>query len=337
MKTKKDPDVLVIGGTRIKRGERKKLQLEVSTLFDYTELKIPVEVIRGKEKGPVLFISGAIHGDEINGVEIVRRILKRKILSKIKGTLILVPVVNIFGFNNKSRYLPDRKDLNRSFPGTKKGSLASQMAYIFMKEIVSKCTHGIDLHTAAVHRTNYPQIRASLDDNIETEELAKEFGAPVIINSKLRDGSLREAARKRNVRILLFEGGQALRFEENVIQVGLKGCLRVMKKIGMITSRDKYQRKPAFIANSSYWVRAPHGGTFSAKVKIGNYVEEGDTLAVIADLFGSSRVEVVAEKSGIVVGANLLPLVTRGDAMFHIANFDESKKVIKAVEDYFED
>jgi predicted deacylase len=207
----------------------KTIQLEAAALYDYTKMTIPVEVIRGKLPGPILFISAAIHGDEINGIEVVRRILKKKIFKNLKGTLILIPIVNVYGFNHKSRYLPDRRDLNRSFPGKKEGSLASHLAYIFLKEVVSKCTHGIDLHTGSNHRTNLPHIRASLDDT-ETKELAQAFGVPVIVNSKLRDGSLREAARKKNVKMLLFEGGQSFRFEEQVVNTALKGCLSVMRK-----------------------------------------------------------------------------------------------------------
>ena len=202
---------LVIDGQTIKPGERKKIFLRIAALYDYTDISIPIEVIRGKVDGPILFISAAIHGDEINGVEIVKRVLKRVSIDKLKGTLIAIPIVNVFGFNNLSRYLPDRRDLNRSFPGQKNGSLASRLASIFMKEIVHKCTHGIDLHTGAVHRTNLPQIRACLDD-AATKTLAKSFGVPVVIDSTLRDGSLREAARRKGIPMLLFEGGEALRF-----------------------------------------------------------------------------------------------------------------------------
>jgi len=208
-----------IGGVSIKKGERRKIELAVSSLYDGTDLSIPVEVIRGKVDGPVLFISAAIHGDEINGTEIVSRILKNKSLKKLKGTLIAIPVVNIFGFNMLSRYLPDRRDLNRSFPGSTNGSLAARLANVFMKEIVKKSTHGIDLHTGAIHRTNLPQIRASMDD-VETKRLAFEFGVPVILNSNFRDGSLREAACSKNIPVLLFEGGEALRFDEKIIQLG---------------------------------------------------------------------------------------------------------------------
>jgi predicted deacylase len=329
---KKDIAVLTIGGVKIKRGERVKIQLDYAALYDTTKLTIPVEVIRGKERGPVLFISAAIHGDELNGIEIIRKLSKKKFLSKIKGTLILVPIVNVFGFHNQSRYLPDRRDLNRSFPGSKTGSLAGRLAYIFMREIVSKCTHGIDLHTGAIHRTNLPQIRACLDD-ATTKELAEGFGAPVVINSNLRDGSLREAARRKKVSMLLFEGGEALRFEDNIIKKGLRGCINVMKNINMIEElKPKLVKPKTFIARSSSWFRAPKSGIFSAQKKIGARIYEGDVLAIISDPFGNESLNVVAEEDGILIGATLLPLVNQGDAMFHVAVFRDSAKVKKALE-----
>ena len=332
---KTDPEILVIGGNKIPRGKRERVQIEFASLYDYTQLTIPVEVIRGARRGPVLFISAAVHGDEINGVEIIKKILKKSFLKKIKGTLILVPVVNIFGFNNKSRYLPDRRDLNRSFPGSKKGSLASRLAYTFMREIVAKSTHGIDLHTGAIHRTNLPQIRACLDDKL-TKDLAEGFGVPVVINSSLRDGSLREAARKKNVSMLLFEGGQALRYESHVIKIGVRGCASVMKKIGMIdqsaVSSSSLNSSKIFIAKSIFWTRAPHSGAFSARVKIGDKISKGNILAVITDSFGRNPFTIKAEENGILIGVSLLPLVNKGDAMFHIATFNSSIKVRKELD-----
>ena len=334
---KKKSKKFKIGGEVILFGQRKKVQLEVASLFDYTKLNIPIEVIRGKKDGPTLFISAAIHGDEINGVEIIKRLLQRPVLKKLKGTLIAAPVVNVFGFNNKSRYLPDRRDLNRCFPGNSNGSLGSNLARIFMKEIVEKSTHGIDLHTGAIHRANLPQIRACLEDE-DTSHLAKCFGVPVVINSKLRDGSLREAARKRKVTTLLFEGGEALRFEEDVIKTGLKGCLSVMREIGMIPPLAKKSKKKlaVYTAQESYWVRAPHSGSFTVKKKMGSQVKEGDLLAVISDPFGCDPYNVYAKETGIIIGLSKIPLVNKGDAMVHIAVFKNTKKVKEAIE-YYDD
>lgn len=332
MKREKDPDVFKIGGEHIKRGERKKVYLDVASLYDFTKLTIPIEVIRGKKRGPVMFICAAIHGDEINGVEIIRRILKRKLLNSLKGTLILVPIVNVFGFNNKSRYLPDRRDLNRSFPGKKNGSLASRLAHIFMTEIVRHCTHGIDLHTGAIHRTNLPQIRASLDDP-GTKALAEAFNVPVIVNSELRDGSLREAARKKHVSMLLFEGGEALRFNEDIINVGVKGCISVMRKIGMLAPSKKIEKgKKVFSAKNSYWLRSSVSGAFRVYKKIGDPVFLGEVLATISDPFGENPQDLIADSDGIIIGASMIPLVNKGDAMFHIATFSDVKRVCRIID-----
>ncbi len=326
---------LVIGGVSIPKGKRKKIELPVAKLFDYTEMNIPVEVVRGKEDGPILFISAAIHGDEINGVEIIKRILaKKKTLSKLKGTLIAVPIVNVFGFNRNVRYLPDRRDLNRCFPGSDTGSLAGQIANIFMEEIVSKSTHGIDLHTAAINRNNLPQIRACLG-NKENKRLAMEFGVPVVIDSSTRDGSLREAASDIGIPMLLFEGGQALRYEENIIKSGVLGILSVMQSIGMIEGKVislRQRRKEVFIAQASHWIRAPHSGSLRVRKKLGSLVRKNELLGVLSDAFGSNKIEVRAKVTGIIIGMAMLPLVNNGDALFHIATFEDSKEVGDRVE-----
>ena len=184
---------IVIGETEVKPGERASVSLPVADLYTSTSLSMPVKVICGRQAGPVMFVSAAIHGDELNGVEIIRRLLKRKVLRSLRGTLLAVPIVNVHGFLDQSRYLPDRRDLNRSFPGSPKGSIAARLANTFMREIVSKAEVGIDLHTGAINRSNLPQIRANLDDE-RTLDISKAFGAPVIVNSEIRDGSLRECA-----------------------------------------------------------------------------------------------------------------------------------------------
>lgn len=316
-------DDLIIGGVAIKRGERKRVLLDVAKLYDFTEMNIPIEVIRGKKDGPILFVSGAVHGDEINGVEIVRQLLTKKSLSRIRGTLIAVPIVNVFGFNTKSRYLPDRRDLNRSFPGSENGSLTGQLAHIFMTEIVEKCTHGIDLHTAAINRINLPQIRACLDEP-ETRAMAEAFSMPVVLHSELRDGSLRGAARDLKIPTLLFEGGEPLRFNGKVIKSGLQGVMSVMREIGMLPPlKKKSKPKEVFVARSSHWIRAPHSGILSAKKKIGDRVKKGQTLGVISDPFGREKHEISARRAGIIVGAATLPLVNKGDAVFHVATFED--------------
>ena len=313
---------ITIGEQVILPGERKTVDLQVGKLYTHGELNMPVQVINGKQKGPVLFVCAAIHGDELNGVEIIRRLLKVKSMSRLKGTLIAVPIVNLYGFINQSRYLPDRRDLNRSFPGSPSGSLASRMAYLFLNEIVKQCTHGIDLHTGAINRTNLPQIRANLEDP-ETLEMANAFGAPLMMNAPLRAGSLRAAAVKKNIPILLYEAGEALRFDELAIRAGVNGILNVMKSLSMIPAgRKKTTPIKPVIAKASYWVRAPHSGIFRSVVKDGDRVQKNSTLlGVVSDPFGEAEFEIYPAYSGIVVGQMVMPLANEGEALFHIAQF----------------
>lgn len=327
---------LIIANTAIKPGQRKRLFLDVAKLYDFTDMNIPIEVVRGKEDGPILFVSGAVHGDEINGVEIVRRLLSKKALKNIKGTLIAVPIVNVYGFNTNSRYLPDRRDMNRSFPGSKNGSLAGQMAYTFMTEVVEKCTHGIDLHCAAINRVNLPQIRACLEDPIVLK-MAEAFKVPVILDSEIRDGSLRATAMERKIPTILFEGGEALRFNEKTITSGLKGVLSVMREIGMLKPlKNKTMPHNVYVARSSHWLRAPHSGILSTKVALGARVKKNQILGVVSDPFGREKHEIIARRTGIVIGMATLPLLNRGEASFHIATFENSNVVEEHV-DLFED
>ncbi len=325
---------LSIGGIDIKPGERKTLELPVPSLYTHTQLEMPVQVIRGKQAGPTLFLSGAIHGDEINGVEIIRRVLNQKNLKRLRGTVIAVPVVNIFGFINQSRYLPDRRDLNRSFPGSEGGSLASRLARLFLNEIVSKCSHGIDLHTAAIHRENFPHVRAVLDDEV-TERMARAFGSPVILNSEIIDGSLRKAVEEMGVNIVVYEAGEALRFNEVAIRAGVRGVINIMRELGMLPI-TKVPRKPApsSIATGSTWIRAPQSGIVRLIKPLGSRVEEGETLGVVADPFGEQEQQAVAPFEGIVIGKTNLPLVNEGEALFHIARVKRPDSAEEQIEEF---
>jgi predicted deacylase len=299
---------------------------------------MPVHVVRGKRSGPRLFISAAIHGDEINGVEIIRRLLKLPKLKRLNGTIIAVPIVNVHGLINHSRYLPDRRDLNRSFPGTETGSLAARLAYLFMQEIVSQSTHGIDLHTGAIHRTNLPQVRANLDDE-ETNRLARAFDVPVIISSNLRDGSLREAAAEYGIPMLLYEAGEALRFDEVSIRAGVKGIINVMRALAMLppSSRITHKHTEPVVARSSSWVRAPDSGILRAMVAPGSRVKKDTLLGVIADPFGESEVKILSSFNFIVIGRTNLPLVNEGDGLFHIARFEHVLDAANKVDEFHEE
>ena len=330
-------DDLIIGGISVQPGQREKIDLTITKLYTHATVDIPVHVIRGKKPGPVLFVSAAIHGDEINGVEIIRRLLKHTALKRLKGTLIAVPVVNVHGFIDQSRYLPDRRDLNRSFPGSSKGSLAARLANLFMTEIVQHCTHGIDLHTGAIHRENLPQIRAMLDDKA-TEELARSFSVPVLLDSTIRDGSLREAAVEYGIPMLVYEAGEALRFDEVSIKAGMRGVLNVMRKLNMIPASKKTRKRQVepVLARDSSWVRAPVSGTMIAPKDLGAHIHKGDVLGKITNPFGVDEEDIIAPFEGIVIGRSNLPLANEGDALFHIARFGKTTKAIEQVEEFQE-
>lgn len=309
----------ILRDTEIPAGTRKTIDLSVGSFSNHMPANIPVQVIHGRSDGPTLFVSAVVHGDEIIGVEIVRRLLAARALSRLKGTLICIPVVNTFGFISHSRYLPDRRDLNRSFPGGPDGSLAGQLAHVFMRDIVEKCDYGIDLHSAATHRVNLPQTRYN-SDTPEMAEIASVFGAPVALEAPLRENSLRAEAANVGVNVLLYESGEALRFDEYAVRIGVRGILNVMAHLGMITKRKtRPNTAKSVLAHRSKWARSPVGGIFRAVKTIGDVVKKGDVLGYISDPFGANDETLTSALDGVIIGRTNLPLVNPGDALFHIA------------------
>ena len=329
---------LKIGGTNIVPGERQLIDVPVAPMYTHADLSIAVQVIRGKVDGPTLFISAAIHGDEINGVEIIRRLLQSKSLKKMHGTLIAIPIVNVYGFLNHTRYLPDGRDLNRSFPGSPKGSLTGRVAHTFIKEIVGKCTHGIDLHTGSRHRSNFPQIRADLD-NPQAKAMTEAFGVPLAIDAKIRDGSLRACAGDAGIPVILYEAGEALRFDEVYIRAGVKGIINVMRSIGMLPKSTSKKIPPSpIISGQTSWVRASDSGILRTFVPLGGKVVAGQIIAMVADPLGTRETAIVAPTDGMVIGRTNLPLVYEGDATFHIAQYGRKVSTVeKHVEQFHEE
>jgi len=309
-------DVLQIGKRKIYPGERSVVDLPVGRLVSHAELDLRVHVFRGKKPGPRLFVTAGVHGDELNGVEIARRLVGQS-LRGLKGDLLVVPVVNVAAFLLRSRYLPDRRDLNRLFPGNADGSFGSRIARTLMDEVVGQCTHGIDLHTAATGRMNLPQTRIA-DQVAGSQEMAKAFGAPVMLKAGLRDGSLRKACEKKKIPYVLFEAGEALRLDIAAVSFGVRGVLRVMRDLGMLSKRKKDREFPAAICDAGNWVRAGVGGIFRSLVPLGKAVEVGQVLGLIGDPLGKEEVEVRADQEGIVIGRTTAGLVDEGDALFHI-------------------
>lgn len=320
-----------IGGIEIGPGERKLVDLPVSKLSNHTPVALPVHALHGVEQGPAMFVLAAIHGDELNGVEIIRRLLRTLEPGNIRGTLLCVPVVNAYGFIGRSRYLPDRRDLNRAFPGSTSGSLAARLAHIVMTEIVHRCEIGIDLHSAAIHRVNLPQIRCDFEKSARLRDLAGAFGADVVFESAERPGSLRKAARDAGIDVLVYEGGEGLRFDEFAIQVGVEGIARVMLKAGMLDASDhtspdtlREAPRPPVHVNASTWVRAPEGGVLRTAKRIGGMVSEGEIIGHVANPYEDIEAEVRSPRRGIIIGRTTLPIVNMGDALFHIAWSDEN-------------
>ncbi len=316
-----------LGGHTVQPGERAQFDLPTANLYTHAPLDMQIEVIHGRLAGPALLICAAIHGDELNGVEIIRRMRSFRTLHRLHGTLVLVPVVNLFGFIHQSRYLPDRRDLNRCFPGSERGSIASRVAHIFFHEIVKKCSHIIDLHTAAINRDNLPQVRAALDEP-GVAEMAHGFRIPVIINSGLIDNSLRMEAGKLGIPVITYEAGEALRLNESSIVTGVRGIVSVMRSLDMLPSqRIRTVRAEPYVARSSSWFRATTDGVFRPLVKLGERVEAGSTLGVIAAPFSAEESVLTAPSDGIVICIGKLPLVNEGEALFHIAHFEEASVV----------
>ncbi|HKJ76957.1 MAG TPA: succinylglutamate desuccinylase/aspartoacylase family protein [Gammaproteobacteria bacterium] len=311
------------------------MEVPVPRLYTHTEMAMPVHVIRGKRPGPRMFVSAAIHGDELNGVEVVRRLLRLSALDRIRGTLLAVPIVNVHACIQRSRYLPDGRDLNRSFPGSDRGSLASRMAHVFMSEVVAGSQYGIDLHTGARHRANLPQVRADLD-HPDTLQLAKAFAAPVAMHANVRDGSLRQAVEDTGVNMLLYEAGEALRFDETAIRAGVRGIVGVMRAVGMLprVRPSKYAMEPLLVYQSS-WVRAPASGVLRPTIALGTRVRGGDTLGYVSDPFGEQEEPVEAHVDGVIIGRTNLPLVHEGEALFNIGRLQKGSEV-EEVLDAFE-
>jgi hypothetical protein len=306
-------------------GESKTINMEIATLHTMTKLKIPIIVSRSKFNGPTILLSAGLHGDEINGIEIVRQIITRKINKPKTGTIICIPVINVFGFVNQTREFPDKRDLNRVFPGSKKGSLASRFAYYLLKEIMPHVDYAIDFHAGGASRFNAPQIRI-VPENQELKALADVFQAPFGLYSKNIAGSFRNSCDKLGVKMLLFEGGKSVNINDEITQHGIEGTKRILNHFGMLGARKKIivpEKNTVYIEKSN-WVRAKYSGMFHDFTKIGNYVTKGQLLATVSDPYGKIEHKVKAPNAGYIINVNNAPIVFQGDAIYHISTLLET-------------
>ena len=307
---------VTIAGHKIEPGEFKEININIARLPSHTQIDTPIYVSRSKEDGPVLALMAGMHGDEINGMEIVRRILDQDLHKVKRGTVVCMPITNVYGFLNFSRDVPDGKDVNRSFPGSKNGSLASRVAYNLTHQIIPFIDYGIDFHTGGAMRTNYPQVRAMLNDTVN-QELAHAFSAPFTIDSPFRPNSLRKEASKKGKNIIVYEAGESLRFDQHGIEEGIAGTLRLMKHLGMIETAPVPKEENRIIWSSS-WVRAKHAGLFQPSVQYGQLVHKGDAVGTITDPFGEFKENVKSGETAYVIGLNNSPVVNAGDALMHL-------------------
>lgn len=318
-------DLLNIGVQVIGPGEAKDVRLEISETYTGDKICIPIRVIRAKKRGPAILVTAAIHGDEINGTGIIHDFLFGDEIVLKKGTLILVPVVNVFGFESHDRYLPDRRDLNRSFPGSVNGSLASRIADKLMTELVDKCDYAIDLHTAAAQRTNYPNVRADLS-NPETKRLAIAFGCSLVLDGKGPEGSFRREATRRGCPTIILEAGEPYKIEPSLLQIGLRGIKNVLTSFGMIDSKIE---KPPFqaLVRKTAWVRATVAGILKFHVSPGDFVDEHQPLATNYSILGYKQNIIESPAHGIVVGMTTMPAVKPGEPICNIAAMSQRLKM----------
>ncbi|MEK6706409.1 MAG: succinylglutamate desuccinylase/aspartoacylase family protein, partial [Bdellovibrionota bacterium] len=309
---------LIISGIKVGSGETREIYLKVSESFLSGAIQIPITVIRGRGDGPTAFVLAAIHGDEINGADIVRRLIFDVDHEKLSGTLIAIPVVNIPGFLTQSRYLPYHRDLNRFFPGNRNGNNAERIAARLFHEVILKCDFGIDLHTAAYGRLNLPHVRGDMAQP-RVRKLARAFGATVLINQRGVGGSLRREATDAGVPTILFEAGETGKFSQRVSLAGLRGVLNVLSAMGMWPMHER--TKPPFqvIVRSSEWIRAEKGGMLDLDVKPGDLIYEGDLIGSVLNPFGRTVTQIRSPKTGIVIGVTTAPITIPGTGIVNVA------------------
>lgn len=330
-----DSDELIVAGTRVARGERATVPLPLVELPNQSPMAIPVKVVRGSRPGPRLLVVAGVHGDELVGMEVVRRLLSQRGLRQLRGDLLAVPCANPFGFIHQSRYLPDRRDLNRAFPGSRGGSLAGRVAHELVDHLIRPATHVLDLHTGAIHRPNLPQVRANLDDE-KIRGMARAFGAPFVLAGSAPPGSLRHTCRKLGIPVVVYEGGEALRVNEMEVRAGVRGTLRVMRHLGMLPKSEGRHPPTIWAADRHHWVRSPSSGFLRSNCHLGKEVRKGDLLGVVGDALDEHTNEIRAKHHGVVIGMSVNPAVHGGEAVIHLAHIPENVAPVEIMDSFFQ-
>lgn len=331
---KKEERDIVILNERIALGESRRLDFSIAKLYTSTKVEIPIIIERSKIPGPTVLLTAALHGDEINGVEIVRQLIARKWNKPKRGTIICIPILNVFGFLNGDRSFPDGRDLNRVFPGTKSGSLASRVAFHFTKKILPHADYCLDFHTGGASRFNASQIRIK-SGNEKLLELAKVFNAPFTVYSNTIEKSYRDTCQKMGIPILLFEGGKSGESNKHIVKEGVDGVLRFLDHLDMLGKRISVPEagKDTIIIKKSKWIRAQKSGLLHIKIECNKHVEKGEFLATITDPYGKMRFKVTSPNEGYIINVNQSPIVNQGDAIFHISTLNSENTDNEEMED----
>lgn len=318
------PDALVINDEKIAPGENKKIQLSAGKLPSGSLLSITAHIFRSKNPGPTILLLGGIHGDEINGIEIITNLLASGFFEDIQaGCIIAIPLLNVFGFNNMSRDMPDGKDVNRSFPGHKSGSLASRVAKCLTQNILPHTDYAIDLHTGGSFRYNYPHTRYSPQDS-DCRTLAEVFNAPFAIKQALISNSFRKIAHDMDTHVLVYEAGESMRIDHNAVSTGVAGILNVLTFLGFLPPiKGTASNETVIHLNKTNWIRAAHPGIFTASIAAGQNIQQGEMLGIIKDPYGLKSYPIMSKYKGHVLGINHAAVVNQGDALFHIGSYDD--------------
>nr|WP_299385965.1 succinylglutamate desuccinylase/aspartoacylase family protein [Allomuricauda sp.] len=319
MGTDEENKIININGESVAPGENKLVQINIARLPTGTLIHIPVHVFNSKKPGPTVLVQAGLHGDEINGVETMRRMLQENMFHIKKGAVIVVPILNIFGFIHFSRDVPDGKDVNRSFPGRKTGSLASRIAYTFTSELLPQVDYGIDLHTGGGLRYNFPQVRYSAEDD-RSKQLAEAFNAPMYFASRLIAGSFRKTALKMGIPTIVFEAGESMRFDESCIEEGILGVTNVLANLGMLSKKAATKKRKSMHLVQTRWIRAPRAGMFIPQVINGSLVKKGQIIGLVTDTDARKNKKIKAPFDGLVFCINHQAVVNQGDALFHLGN-----------------
>jgi predicted deacylase len=330
LSTDAKPDIGLWENTEIKPGSKKRIRLEVGESYTGLSVRLPIMVWRAKEPGPTVFISSAVHGDEINGTGTIRALINDGDFHLKKGALVLLPVVNIMGFERHTRYMPDRRDLNRAFPGSKTGNLTARLAYLLSSEIIPRCDYGIDLHTAALRRTNFPNVRADMS-NPACREMAQAFGCSVIVDSKGPEGSFRKCATSSGCPTIILEAGEVWKVERMYLETALRGIHNCLSHLGMVDTPMEVAPDTR-VVKSTQWVRAGAGGFLQFHVSPGEFVQQDQLIATNAGLLGREQEQILSPHSGVVIGMSTMPAVAPGDPIAHIA-LVPSKEIRKLEKD----